>query len=162
MNRPDQLRSHLARARDNGVTEEEIVESITHLAFYAGWPSAVTAVTVAKEVFGKKSEEPAVQRFSRERRVHMRSERVSMLCRSAIARRSSRLRASSARPASVAAQALKDLQTPDTPLVLKAQGSFFVGGEKAEQTQVELGGLGPGGPHHRQPDVRAVHGAAGR
>ena len=43
------------------------------------------------------------------------------------------------------AQAFKDVQTPDTPLVLKAQGSFFVGGEKAEQTQVELGGLGPGG-----------------
>ena len=43
------------------------------------------------------------------------------------------------------AQALKDVQTPDTPLVLKAQGSFFVGGEKSEQTQVELGGLGPGG-----------------
>ena len=54
MNRPDQLRSHLARARDNGVTEEEIVETITHLAFYAGWPSAVTAVTVAREVFAKK------------------------------------------------------------------------------------------------------------
>jgi 4-carboxymuconolactone decarboxylase len=54
MNRPDQLRSHLAIARDNGVTEEEIVESITHLAFYAGWPIAVTAVTVAKEVFAKK------------------------------------------------------------------------------------------------------------
>jgi len=54
MNRPDQLRSHLARARDNGVTEDEVVETITHLAFYAGWPSAVTAVTVAKEVFAKK------------------------------------------------------------------------------------------------------------
>ena len=57
MNRPDQLRSHLARARDNGVTEDEIAETITHLAFYAGWPSAVTAVTVAKEVFGKKPDE---------------------------------------------------------------------------------------------------------
>ncbi len=45
----------------------------------------------------------------------------------------------------VTAQALKDVQTSGTPLVLKAQGSFFVGGEKAEQTQVELGGLGPGG-----------------
>jgi len=56
MNRPDQLRSHLALARDNGVTEDEIAETITHLAFYAGWPSAVTAVTVAKEVFGKKPE----------------------------------------------------------------------------------------------------------
>jgi 4-carboxymuconolactone decarboxylase len=54
MNRPDQLRSHLVRARDNGVTEDEIVETITHLAFYAGWPSAITAVTVAKDVFGKK------------------------------------------------------------------------------------------------------------
>jgi pimeloyl-ACP methyl ester carboxylesterase len=45
----------------------------------------------------------------------------------------------------VEAQALEDLQIPDTPLVLKAQGSFFVGGEKAEQTEVELGSLGPGG-----------------
>ena len=53
MNRPDQLRSHLARARDNGVTQEELVETITHLAFYAGWPSAITAITVAKEVFKK-------------------------------------------------------------------------------------------------------------
>jgi pimeloyl-ACP methyl ester carboxylesterase len=43
------------------------------------------------------------------------------------------------------AQAFKDVQTPDTPLVLKAQGSFFVGGEKVEQTQGELGNLGPGG-----------------
>ncbi len=54
LNRPDQLRSHLARARDNGVTEDELVETITHLAFYAGWPSAMTAVSVAKEVFPKK------------------------------------------------------------------------------------------------------------
>jgi pimeloyl-ACP methyl ester carboxylesterase len=43
------------------------------------------------------------------------------------------------------AQSLKDVQTPDAPLVLKAQGSFFVGGDKAEQTQGELGDLGPGG-----------------
>lgn len=54
MNRPDQLRSHLARARDNGVTQEELVESITHLAFYSGWPNAITAITVAKEVFDKR------------------------------------------------------------------------------------------------------------
>jgi 4-carboxymuconolactone decarboxylase len=51
MNRPDQLRSHMARARANGVTQDELVEAITHLAFYAGWPSAVTAVGVAKDVF---------------------------------------------------------------------------------------------------------------
>jgi 4-carboxymuconolactone decarboxylase len=54
MNRPDQLRSHLALARQNGVTEPEIVEAITHLAFYAGWPNAVTAVAIAKEVFAQK------------------------------------------------------------------------------------------------------------
>jgi len=54
MNRPDQFRSHLMRARDNGVTEAEAIEAITHLAFYAGWPSAVTASLVAKEVFQKK------------------------------------------------------------------------------------------------------------
>ena len=54
MNRPDQLRSHLQRARDNGLTEAELVEAITHLAFYAGWPSAVAASVVAKDVFQKK------------------------------------------------------------------------------------------------------------
>ena len=54
MNRPDQLRSHLARARQNGLTEEELVEAITHLAFYSGWPNAIAAVSVAREVFVKK------------------------------------------------------------------------------------------------------------
>lgn len=53
LNRPDQLRSHLALARQNGVTEEELIETITHMAFYSGWPSAVSAVAVAKEVFQK-------------------------------------------------------------------------------------------------------------
>jgi len=53
MNRPDQLRSHLALARQNGVTREELVEAITHLAFYAGWPNAVAAVAVAREVLGE-------------------------------------------------------------------------------------------------------------
>jgi 4-carboxymuconolactone decarboxylase len=51
LNRPDQLRSHLALARQNGVTEEEMIETITHLAFYAGWPNAVAAVSAAREVF---------------------------------------------------------------------------------------------------------------
>jgi 4-carboxymuconolactone decarboxylase len=53
LNRPDQLRSHLVRARQNGLTEQEVVETITHLAFYAGWPNAITAIGVAKEVFEK-------------------------------------------------------------------------------------------------------------
>ena len=50
--RPEQLRSHLERARENGLTQAEVVEAITHLAFYTGWPNAVTAIGVAKEVFG--------------------------------------------------------------------------------------------------------------
>ncbi len=54
MNRPDQLRSHLGRARQNGVTQEELIETITHLAFYSGWPNAVTAIGVAREIFEKK------------------------------------------------------------------------------------------------------------
>jgi 4-carboxymuconolactone decarboxylase len=54
MNRPDQLRSHLQRARANGLTEAELVEAITHLAFYTGWPNAVQASTIAKEVFREK------------------------------------------------------------------------------------------------------------
>ena len=45
----------------------------------------------------------------------------------------------------VGAQTLRDVHTPETPLVLKAQGSFFVGGDKVEETSVMLGGLGPGG-----------------
>ena len=51
LNRPEQLRSHLQRARDNGVTRDEVVEMITHLAFYAGWPNAVNALAIAKETF---------------------------------------------------------------------------------------------------------------
>lgn len=54
MDRPDQLRSHLQRARDNGLSEAELIEAITHLAFYAGWPSGVAASVVAKEVFQQK------------------------------------------------------------------------------------------------------------
>lgn len=54
MHRPDQLRSHLQRARDNGLSEAELVEAITHLAFYSGWPNAVSAIAIAKDVFKKK------------------------------------------------------------------------------------------------------------
>ena len=50
-NRPEQLRHHLQRARENGVTKDEVVEVITHLAFYTGWPNAINAITIAREVF---------------------------------------------------------------------------------------------------------------
>ncbi|HJQ89631.1 MAG TPA: carboxymuconolactone decarboxylase family protein, partial [Propionibacteriaceae bacterium] len=47
----DQLPYHLGRALENGVTETELLEAITHLAFYAGWPKAMTAVSTARQVF---------------------------------------------------------------------------------------------------------------
>ena len=54
LQRPDQLRGHLERALGNGVTKSELSELITHLAFYSGWPTAVTAAAIAKEIFEKR------------------------------------------------------------------------------------------------------------
>jgi 4-carboxymuconolactone decarboxylase len=51
LGRSDQLSGHLDRALGNGVTRDEIGELITHLAFYAGWPAAMTAGRIAKRVF---------------------------------------------------------------------------------------------------------------
>ncbi len=51
LGRERQLRGHLERALGNGVTKDEVGELITHLAFYAGWPAAMTTALVAKEVF---------------------------------------------------------------------------------------------------------------
>ena len=51
LHRPDQLRFHLGKAVENGVSEQELIEAITHLAFYAGWPSAFSAILLAKELF---------------------------------------------------------------------------------------------------------------
>jgi 4-carboxymuconolactone decarboxylase len=52
--RTDQLRGHIGRGLDNGLSREEIAEIITHVAFYAGWPTAVNAATVAKAVFAER------------------------------------------------------------------------------------------------------------
>jgi len=49
----EQLTGHLKRAKDNGLSETEIAEVIIHLACYAGWPRAMSAVKVAREVFKK-------------------------------------------------------------------------------------------------------------
>lgn len=51
LHRTNQLPGHLNRALDNGVTRDELIELVTHLAFYAGWPNAMSAFTMAKEVF---------------------------------------------------------------------------------------------------------------
>jgi 4-carboxymuconolactone decarboxylase len=47
----EQLPGHLQRARQNGLTETELKEVMIHLAFYAGWPRAASAIRVAKEAF---------------------------------------------------------------------------------------------------------------
>ena len=49
----EQMDYHFPWAITNGVTQQELIELITHLAFYAGWPSAMSAVAKAKELFGK-------------------------------------------------------------------------------------------------------------
>jgi 4-carboxymuconolactone decarboxylase len=50
-----QLGSHLGRAMDNGLSKEQAGEVITHLAFYAGWPAAFSALPIAKEVFERRA-----------------------------------------------------------------------------------------------------------
>ena len=47
----EQLVGHLTRAKENGLSEDELKEAIIHLAFYAGWPKAMSAIQVAKKVF---------------------------------------------------------------------------------------------------------------
>jgi 4-carboxymuconolactone decarboxylase len=49
--RTNELPFHLKRAIENGVTKDELIEAITHLAFYAGWPPAMTAIQAARRVF---------------------------------------------------------------------------------------------------------------
>jgi len=51
--RTNELPFHLARARENGISKDELAELFTHLAFYAGWPSAMTAVNIAMEVLAE-------------------------------------------------------------------------------------------------------------
>ncbi|MFJ9026008.1 carboxymuconolactone decarboxylase family protein [Streptomyces sp. NPDC102259] len=46
----EQLAFHLGKARENGVSDKELIATITHLAFYAGWPKAMSALTVARDV----------------------------------------------------------------------------------------------------------------
>lgn len=48
----EQLPFHLDYGKTNGLSETEIIETITHLAFYAGWPKAMSAIVAAKRAFG--------------------------------------------------------------------------------------------------------------
>ena len=49
--RINELPFHMRKALENGVTKDEVIGTITHLAFYAGWPPAMSALTIAREVF---------------------------------------------------------------------------------------------------------------
>lgn len=49
--RTNELPFHLKKALENGVTRDEIIETITHLAFYSGWPTASSALSIARKVF---------------------------------------------------------------------------------------------------------------
>jgi len=47
------MAAHMKAAVEHGVTVAELIEAITHLAFYASWPNAQTAITIAKQLFGE-------------------------------------------------------------------------------------------------------------
>lgn len=49
--RTNELQFHLKKAIENGIGKDELIETITHLAFYSGWPTAMTALTIARHVF---------------------------------------------------------------------------------------------------------------
>ena len=55
--RTNELPFHLKKALENGVTREEIIEAITHLAFYSGWPTASTALIIARQAFAEADED---------------------------------------------------------------------------------------------------------
>lgn len=57
LNRSEQLPGHLARGVAHGLSRQEIVETITHLAFYSGWPTAMSALAAAKYFFASNEEE---------------------------------------------------------------------------------------------------------
>lgn len=50
LGKTDQLQFHLAYARQNGVTDEELSEALLHLAFYTGWPNGMSATAVLKNI----------------------------------------------------------------------------------------------------------------
>jgi 4-carboxymuconolactone decarboxylase len=55
LGRSEQMETHFPRALRNGVTKEELVEMITHMAFYSGWPSAVTAALRVREILAEET-----------------------------------------------------------------------------------------------------------
>ena len=64
--RSNELRFHLGKALENGVTKDEIIEMITHLAFYSGWPTASTALAIAREALAAAPQEATPSKGARE------------------------------------------------------------------------------------------------
>jgi 4-carboxymuconolactone decarboxylase len=56
--RTNELPFHLKKAIENGVTRDEIIETITHLAFYSGWPTAGTAIGIARQALFETEQNP--------------------------------------------------------------------------------------------------------
>jgi 4-carboxymuconolactone decarboxylase len=52
--RVNELPFHIGKALDNGITRDELIELITHLAFYSGWPTASSALPIARRVFDER------------------------------------------------------------------------------------------------------------
>jgi 4-carboxymuconolactone decarboxylase len=55
LGKTDQMTTHFPRALRHGVTKEELMEMITHMAFYSGWPTAVTATVHAQQIFSEQA-----------------------------------------------------------------------------------------------------------
>jgi 4-carboxymuconolactone decarboxylase len=53
--RTNELPFHLKKALENGVTKDELIELITHLAFYSGWPTASSAIGIARKAFAEET-----------------------------------------------------------------------------------------------------------
>jgi 4-carboxymuconolactone decarboxylase len=57
--RGNELPFHLKKAMENGVTRDEIIEMVTHLAFYSGWPTASSALAIVRQVFADADQQPS-------------------------------------------------------------------------------------------------------
>lgn len=53
LNRTEQLGPHMKRGLANGLSRDEIIETITHLAFYSGWPTAMSALAIARDILNE-------------------------------------------------------------------------------------------------------------
>ena len=99
--RTNELPFHLRFALQNGVTRDELVEAITHLAFYAGWPAASTAVGVARKVFAENPNRPLARDWLLETTSHREMEAFDRAIDIRILRIRRKIELDPARPTSI-------------------------------------------------------------